>query len=48
MVEMPQVRFAARLESDREAVFIRLSEDVVAALGHGKRVPVKVTINGHP
>ena len=42
------MRFETRLESDQEAVFIRLPDDVVAALGHGKRVPVKVTINGHP
>jgi len=45
---VPQLRFETRLESDQEAVFIRLPDDVVAALGHGKRVPVKVTINGHP
>jgi uncharacterized protein DUF1905/bacteriocin resistance YdeI/OmpD-like protein len=48
MVEMPQLQFESRLESDQEAVFVRLPEDVVATLGHGKRVPVKVTINGHP
>ncbi len=42
------MRFETRLESDQEAVFIRLPDDVVAALGQGKRVPVKVTINGHP
>jgi hypothetical protein len=47
-VWMPQLQFQARLESEDEAVFIRVPAEVVTALGKGKRVPVKVTINGHP
>lgn len=44
---MPQLRFDGRLESDQGACFIRLPVQVLAALGRGKRVPVKVTINGY-
>ena len=44
---MPQLRFESRLESDREACFIRVPPEVLTALGQGKRVPVKVTINGY-
>lgn len=44
---MPQLRFEGRLESDQGACFIRLPAEVLAALGRGKRVPVKVTINGY-
>jgi hypothetical protein len=44
---MPQLSFESRLESDQGACFIRLPAEVLAALGRGKRVPVKVTINGH-
>jgi hypothetical protein len=45
---MPQLRFEARLESDKEAHFIRVPAAVVTALGQGKRVPVTVTLNGYP
>jgi hypothetical protein len=44
---MPQLRFEARLESDKEAHFIRVPAAVVTAMGQGKRVPVNVTLNGH-
>ena len=44
---MPQLRFEAALESDQEAQFIRVPAEVLAALGRGKRVPVKVTLNGY-
>ncbi len=43
---MPELRFEGRLESDQGALFIRVPP-VVAALGRGKRVPVKVTLNRH-
>jgi hypothetical protein len=43
---MPKLNFEGRLESDQGAHFIRVPADVLAALGKGKRVPVKVTING--
>jgi hypothetical protein len=42
---MPELRFESRLESDLDAFFIRVPPEVVAALGRGKRVPVKVTLN---
>jgi hypothetical protein len=42
---MPQLRFEARLESDKEAHFIRVPAAVVTALGQGKRAPVNVTLN---
>ncbi|HEV2013847.1 MAG TPA: YdeI/OmpD-associated family protein [Candidatus Dormibacteraeota bacterium] len=44
---MPELRFESRLESDQEACFIRVAPEVLSALGQGKRVPVKVTINGY-
>ena len=44
---MPQLRFEGRLESDQGACFIRLPAEVLATLGRGKRVPVKVTISGY-
>ena len=44
---MPQLRFEARLESDKEAHFIRVPAAVVTALGQGKRAPVNVTLNGY-
>jgi hypothetical protein len=44
---MPQLRFEGRLESDKEAHFIRVPAAVVTALGQGKRVPVNVTLNGY-
>jgi hypothetical protein len=42
---MPELRFDARLESDQGACFIRVPPEVLTALGHRKRAPVKVTIN---
>jgi uncharacterized protein DUF1905/bacteriocin resistance YdeI/OmpD-like protein len=45
---MPQLEFETHLESEDEALFIRVPAEVVAALGKGKRVPVRVTLNGHP
>jgi len=44
---MPELQFEGRLESDQGACFIRVPPEVLAALGQGKRVPVKVTLNGH-
>jgi len=44
---MPQMQFDGRLESDREAHFIRVPAAVLTALGEEKRMPVKVTINGY-
>jgi hypothetical protein len=44
---MPQLRFESRLESDQDACFIRVPPAVLTSLGQGKRVPVKVTINGY-
>src|SRR5207244_9197842 len=44
---MPQMQFEGRLESDREAHFIRVPAAVLTALGEEKRMPVKVTINGY-
>jgi Domain of unknown function (DUF1905)/Bacteriocin-protection, YdeI or OmpD-Associated len=44
---MPELRFENRLESDRDACFIRVPPEVVAALGRGNRAPVKVTLNNH-
>jgi hypothetical protein len=42
------MRFRAILElGGKTATGIRVPEDVVAALGAGKRPPVRVTINGH-
>jgi Bacteriocin-protection, YdeI or OmpD-Associated/Domain of unknown function (DUF1905) len=47
MSRMPQLHFEGRLESDLDACFIRVPAETLAALGQGKRVPVKVTINGY-
>jgi hypothetical protein len=44
---MPQLRFDAQLESDKEAHFIRVPATVLTALGTEKRAPVRLTINGH-
>jgi hypothetical protein len=44
---MPQIRFDGRLESDKEAHFIRVPAAVLTALGPEKRAPVTLTINGH-
>jgi hypothetical protein len=44
---MPRLDFEGRLESDQEACFIRIPPEVIVALGHGKRVPVKVNLNGY-
>ena len=44
---MPELHFESRLESDQDACFIRVPPEVLTALGQGKRVPVKVTINGY-
>ena len=44
---MPELQFEGRLESDQGACFIRVPPEVLAALDQGKRMPVKVTLNGH-
>ena len=44
---MPQLRFECRLESDKDACFIRVPAVVLTALGQEKRMPVSVTINGY-
>ena len=44
---MPRLDFEGRLESDQEACFIRIPPEVIAAVGQGKRVPVKVILNGY-
>lgn len=44
---MPQLRFDTRLESDQGAHFVRVPASVLTALGSEKRMPIKVTINGH-
>ena len=44
---MPKLSFESRLESDQGACFIPLPAEVLTALGRGKRVPVRVTINGY-
>jgi hypothetical protein len=44
---MPQLRFESRLESDKEAHFIRVPAAVLTAIGQGKRMPVNATINGY-
>jgi hypothetical protein len=42
------LRFRTRIQQDgKTATGIRVPEDVVGALGAGKRPPVRVTINGH-
>ena len=38
---------AAILQGDKTATGIRISPEIVAALGSGKRPPVRVTINGY-
>ena len=47
LVRMPQLHFEGHLDSDQDACFIRVPPVVLTALGQGKRVPVKVTINGY-
>jgi hypothetical protein len=47
MSRMPALHFESRLESDRDACFIRVPPKVMTALGDKKRLPVKVTINGY-
>src|SRR6267143_6619640 len=44
---MPALEFDGRLESDQGACFIRVPAQTLTALGEGKRIPVKVTLNGH-
>ena len=44
---MPELRFESRLESDQGACFIRVPPQPLTALGQGKRLPVRVTINGY-
>ena len=44
---MPQLHFESRLESDQGACFIRVPPEALTAVGHGKRVPVRVTIKGY-
>ena len=44
---MPELRFEGRLESDQGACFIRVPPEALTALGEGKRLPVRVTINGY-
>ena len=44
---MPELHFESRLESDQGACFIRVPPQTLTALGKGKRLPVKVTINGY-
>jgi hypothetical protein len=47
MSRMPELHFESRLESDQGACFIRVPPQTLTALGKGKRLPVKVTINGY-
>jgi len=44
---MPELHFESRLESDQGACFIRVPPRTLTALGQGKRLPVRVTINGY-
>jgi len=44
---MPALHFDGRLETDQGACFIRVPPPTLTALGEGKRVPVKVTLNGY-
>ena len=44
---MPALQFDGRLESDQGACFIRVPPQTLTALGEGKRMPVKVTLNGY-
>jgi hypothetical protein len=45
---MPEARFEAMLESEDDGVFVVVPDAVVAALEHGRRAPVKVSLNGFP
>jgi hypothetical protein len=47
MSRMPALHFESRLESDQDACFVRIPPATLTALGEGKRLPVKVTINGY-
>jgi len=44
---MPALQFEGRLESDQGACFIRVPPQTLMALGEGKRVPVRVTLNDY-
>ncbi len=44
---MPALQFEGRLESDQGACFIRVPPQTLTALGEGKRVPVRVTLNDY-
>lgn len=44
---MPKLSFESRLESEQAACFIPLPAEVLTAVGRGKRVHVRVTINGY-
>ena len=44
---MPVLQFDGRLESDQGACFIRVPPETLTALGEGRRVPVRVTLNGY-
>jgi hypothetical protein len=45
---MDRMRFRATMQqSGKTATGFRIPEEIVAALGSGKRPPVRVTINGH-
>jgi len=43
---MPVLQFDGRLESDQGACFIRVPPQTLTALGEGRRVPLRVTLNG--
>ena len=47
MSRIPELHFESRLESDQGACFIRVPPQTLTALGKGKRLPVKVTVNGY-
>ena len=44
---MPALQFEGCLESDQGACFIRVPPETLTALGQGKRVPIKVSLNGY-
>jgi len=44
---MPVLQFDCRLESDQGACFIRVPPQTLTALGKGRRVPLRVTLNGY-
>jgi len=44
---MPVLQFDGRLESDQGACFIRVPPQTLTALGEGRRVPLRVTLNGY-